>query len=201
VVQTSQIPCPQWFGEVNKGGKENNSMKKIITLLMPFCATLFAQQNGTFIDLRDNETDSVTSNFNNGKANVVLKNVSGLQTNGKTEMDGSGSLKPLSTKDIDMGNGDASRSKAEIMAVVSARMPGLRNIHNKYLKNEPGFSGKVTLKFTIAPSGDIISISIVSSTTGYSEFDNAVKNMVSTWKWKAIKSGNTTPTIPFDFTE
>jgi len=112
-----------------------------------------------------------------------------------------GGLKAPSARDIDMGSGDGSRSKAEIMAVVNARMPGLRNIYNKYLKLKPGFGGKVTLKFTIAPGGDIVSISIVSSTTGYGEFDNAVKNMVATWKWKAIKSGNTTPTIPFNFTE
>ncbi|MCL2100719.1 MAG: TonB family protein [Fibromonadales bacterium] len=112
-----------------------------------------------------------------------------------------GSLKAPSARDIDMGSGDGSRSKAEIMAVVNARMPGLRNIFNRYLKQKPGFSGKVTLRFTIAPGGDIISINIVDSTTGFSEFDNAVKNMVATWKWKAIKSGNTTPTIPFNFTE
>jgi len=49
--------------------------------------------------------------------------------------------------------------------------------------------------------GDVISISIVSSTTGYVEFDNAIKDMVATWKWKTIKCGNTTPTIPFNFTE
>jgi TonB family protein len=94
---------------------------------------------------------------------------------------------------------DDIRSKQEIMQVVNARMPGLRNIYNSYLKLKPDFSGKVVLEFTIAPSGDIISISIVSSTTGYAEFDNAVKNMVGTYKWKAIKSGNTTPTIPFSF--
>jgi len=112
-----------------------------------------------------------------------------------------GNMKAPTAKDIDMGSGDGSRSKAEIMQVVNARMPGLRNIYNKHLKLKPGFSGKVTLKFTIAPGGDIISISIVSSTTGYSAFDEEVKKMVSTWKWKVIKSGNTTPTIPFNFTE
>jgi len=111
-----------------------------------------------------------------------------------------GSVKAPSARDIDMGSGDGSRSKAEIMAVVNARMPDLRNIHNKYLKLKPGFSGKVTLKFTIAPGGDIVSIAIVSSTTGYSDFDNAVKNKVATWKWKVIKDGNTTPTITFTFT-
>ena len=108
-------------------------------------------------------------------------------------------IKPPKMQDIDMGSGDASRSRQEIMAVVNARMPGLRNVYNKYLKSRPGFSGKVTLKFTIDPSGDIIDISIVSSTTGYADFDNAVKNMISTWKWKAIRRGNTTPTVPFNF--
>ncbi|MDR1830655.1 MAG: TonB family protein [Candidatus Fibromonas sp.] len=112
-----------------------------------------------------------------------------------------GSLKAPSARDIDMGSGDNSRSKAEVMAVVNARMPGLRNIYNKYLKLRPKFGGKVTLKFTIVPSGDVIDIAIVSSTTDYSDFDNAVKNMVAAWKWKAIKSGNTTPTVPFNFSD
>jgi len=111
-----------------------------------------------------------------------------------------GSLKAPSARDIDMG-ADDSRSKAEIMAVTNARMPGLKNIYNKHLKLKPGFSGKVTLKFTIAPEGGITGIDIVSSTTGYAEFDNAVKNFVATWKWKQIKSGDTTPTIPFNFEE
>jgi|GEM_PF-1020645 len=109
-------------------------------------------------------------------------------------------VKTPSARDIDMGS-DASRSKAEIMQVVNARMPGLRNIYNKYLKEKPGFSGKITLKFTIASSGEISSTNIVSSTTNYSDFDNAIKNMVATWKWKAIEGGNTTPTIPFNFEE
>jgi TonB family protein len=112
-----------------------------------------------------------------------------------------GGIKAPSAKDIDMGSGDGSRSRNEIMAVVNQRVNGLKSIYNKYLKNKPGFSGKVTLKFTIAPSGDITSISVASSTTGYPEFDNAIKDQVSKWKWKAIKSGNTTPTIPFNFSE
>ncbi len=91
--------------------------------------------------------------------------------------------------------------KEEIMLGVNARKPGLKHIYNEYLKLRPGFSGKVMLKFTVAPSGDIISISIVSSTTGYAEFDNAIKNKVATWKWKATKGGNTTIAIPFNFTE
>ena len=112
-----------------------------------------------------------------------------------------GSIKTPSMRDIDMGAGGGSRSATDIMKVVRQRTPGLRHIYNKCLKKKPGFQGKVTLKFTIAPGGEIISISTVSSTTGFPEFDSEVKNAVSRWTFSKVKSGNTTVTIPFTFTE
>ena len=112
-----------------------------------------------------------------------------------------GSIRTPSERDIDMGAGGGSRSAADIMKVVRQRTPGLRHIYNKFLKKKPGFQGKVTLKFTIAPGGEVISISIVSSTTGYGEFDAQVKSAVSRWTFSKVKSGNTTVTIPFTFTE
>lgn len=112
-----------------------------------------------------------------------------------------GSIRTPSERDIDMGAGGGSRSVSEIMAVVRARTPGLRHIYNKYLKLRPGFAGKVTLAFTIAPGGDIISIKIASATTGYDEFDGDIQDAVSRWRFKVIKSGNTSVTIPFSFSE
>ena len=113
-----------------------------------------------------------------------------------------GKIKAPSSKDIDWGDGGGSRSKAEVMRVVNARTPGLRYIYNKYLKSNPGFNGKVTLRFTIAPGGQIIQISIVSSTTGVSGFDKEIMQKVkSSFVFEKIKSGNTTVTIPFTFTE
>ncbi len=103
--------------------------------------------------------------------------------------------------EIDMGSAGASRSASEIMKVVKQRTPGLRHIYNTHLKKKPGFQGKVTLKFTIAPGGEIISIAVANSTTGFPEFDSAVKSAVSKWTFNKIKSGNTTVTIPFTFTE
>ena len=111
-----------------------------------------------------------------------------------------GNIKTPSARDIDMGSG-GSRSAADIMKVVRQRTPGLRHIYNKYLKKQPGFSGKVTLRFTIDPGGDIISISVASSSTGFAEFDKAVKNTVKHWTFSKVKSGNTTVTIPFTFSE
>lgn len=112
-----------------------------------------------------------------------------------------GNIKTPKENEIEWGSGPASRSAADIMKVVRQRTPGLRHVYNKHLKKVPGFQGKVTLKFTIAPGGEIISIALVSSTTGYSEFDNEIKSSVGRWKFSKVKSGNTTVTIPFTFTE
>ena len=112
-----------------------------------------------------------------------------------------GSIKTPSERDIDMGAGGGSRSAADIMKVVRQRTPGLRHIYNKFLKKKPGFQGKVSLKFTIAPDGGITSIKKVSSTTGYGEFDDEIKSAVSRWKFGKGASGNTTVTIPFTFSE
>ena len=111
---------------------------------------------------------------------------------------GAGSVKTPSMRDIDMGAGGGSRSAAEIMKVLRQRTPSLRHIYNKSL-NKKEFEGTVKLKFTIAPGGDIISISTISSNTGFSEFDSEIKNAVSRWTFNKVKSGNTTVTIPFKF--
>jgi TonB family protein len=112
-----------------------------------------------------------------------------------------GSVKTPSERDIDMGAGGGSRSAADIAKVLRQRVSGLRHIYNKFLKKKPGFQGKVTLKFTIAPGGEVISISIASSTTGYGEFDGEIKSAVNRWTFSKVKSGNTTVRIPFTFAE
>lgn len=112
-----------------------------------------------------------------------------------------GKLNIPQPSDIDMSSANSARSASDIMKVVRKRTPGLRHVYTKYLKKNPGFSGKVTLKFTISPSGEVINNIIVSSSTGYSDFDNEIKKTVSTWTFGKVKSGNTTVTIPFTFSE
>ena len=149
----------------------------------------------------------------------ILKDVAGLQTDGGADGIGDGlaglfvggggdgaatkakgNVETPSESDVIIGSGGF-RSVADIMKVVRQRAPGLRHIYNKFLNKKPGFQGKVTLKFTIAPGGEVISISIASSTTGYGEFDREIKNAVSRWSFSKVESGNTTVTIPFTFSE
>lgn len=112
-----------------------------------------------------------------------------------------GPMKIPSPTDIEWGSDHSVRSSSDVMKVIRTRTPGLRHIYNKYLKKKTGFQGKVTLRFTIAPGGEVISNAIVGSTTGYAEFDSEIRNAVSRWAFSKIKAGNTTVTIPFTFSE
>ena len=139
----------------------------------------------------DND-ESNSDGIGDGLAGLLGGGGGGIATKAK------GSIRTPSERDLDVVG---TRSAADIMKVVRQRTPGLRHIYNKFLKKKPGFQGKVTLKFTIAPSGEIISISNASSTTNYGEFDNEIKTAVSRWKFSKVKSGNTITTIPFTFAE
>ena len=146
-------------------------------------------------DSRFNEGYAEGGNGGIGDGLIGLFGGGGIATKAK------GSIKTPSMRDIDIVAGGEFRSAADIMKVVRQRTSGLRHIFNKSLKKKPGFQGKVTLKFTIASNGEIISISIVSSTTGFDEFDREIKSAVSRWTFSKVKDGNTTVTIPFDFSE
>lgn len=93
------------------------------------------------------------------------------------------------------------RSAKSIDVVVKQRTTDLQKIYNQYKEDKPGFGGKVTLKFTIDPKGDVISMSIAASTTNDSNFDEIIKMAVSTWNFGRVAKGNTTVTIPFTFSE
>lgn len=136
--------------------------------------------------------ESRSGGIGDGLAGLLASGGGGIATKAK------GSIKTPSMRDIDI---EGSRSAADIMKIVRQRTPGLRHIYNNCLKKRPGFQGKVTLKFTIAPDGEITNISITSSTTGFSEFDREIKDAVGRWTFNKIQSGNTTVSIPFTFSE
>jgi TonB family protein len=111
-------------------------------------------------------------------------------------------LKAPSASDIDMGQESGQRSTESILRVIRQHTPGLRHTYNKYLKTNPGFKGKITLKFAIAPSGAIVELTIVGTTTGVGEFDQEIRDKVRTWRFEPIKGkANDVVTVPFTFSE
>ena len=92
-----------------------------------------------------------------------------------------------------------SRSAKDVLETMHQRKPGLRHVYNKFLKKKPGFEGRVVLRLEIAPSGEVVRTAVAYSSTGYKEFDNAVRDYVGQMTFGEVESGNAKVTIPLTF--
>ena len=97
---------------------------------------------------------------------------------------------------------DSVRSTEEILSVLSAKSIGLKVLYDKSLNGKPGFYGKITMKFSIAPSGKIIEIKKLKSTTKNEIFDAGVIEYAKGFEFPKINSkANDIVTVPFTFSE
>ena len=94
------------------------------------------------------------------------------------------------------------RSAQKIMEVVKANTPNrLKPLYNNFLRVNPSFEGKVTVKFKILPDGNVETGEIVGTTMNFPEFEKAVLDDILQWKFDAGDYSNCTVTIPFTFSE
>jgi len=115
---------------------------------------------------------------------------------------GGAGLRAPTASEVDMGEATGQRSTEAIVSVIRSHVPGLRHTFEKYLQMQPGFKGKISFRFTIAPNGDIIELTIVSSTTGNDQFDEEIRDKVKSWRFEPIKgTANDVITIAFPFSE
>lgn len=106
-------------------------------------------------------------------------------------------IAPPKPSDVELGGEAGSRSPESILRVIRQHIGGFRYTYEKYLRNNPNLGGKISLKFTIAPSGDIIQISIVSTNTGDAGLDDEIKDKARRMKFDQIEKGNVTVTYAF----
>ncbi len=98
----------------------------------------------------------------------------------------------------------SSLDKESIFNVLVSFTPGLRHIYSiRYLKKNPDkhFEGEIVFKLIIVADGTVKDIQIVSSTTGYKEFDENIQKAVNRWRFPKVKSGETVVTFPITFHE
>jgi TonB family protein len=95
----------------------------------------------------------------------------------------------------------SSRSQAAINRVVNRQQSRLKKVYEAMLKRDPKLSGKLVIKFTILPDGSVTNVSIVSSTTNNSTFDNRILSYIKRWTFPPISGGGSVEvTFPFAFT-
>lgn len=106
-------------------------------------------------------------------------------------------IDPPKPSDVELGGEAGSRSPESILRVIRQSIGGFQYTYQKYLRDNAGLGGKISLKFTIAPSGDIIAINVVSSNTGNAALDDEIKDKARRMKFDQIEKGNVTVTYAF----
>jgi periplasmic protein TonB len=97
------------------------------------------------------------------------------------------------------GSGKASRSADEIALVFTRNKGAIDAMYARALRDNPALQGKVVIELTIAPSGDITNVRIVSTDLNDPEFENKLVARIKLFKFEAKDVAPLTATKPIDF--
>jgi len=112
-----------------------------------------------------------------------------------------GTLKLKAPDFVKGGSLTGGRSRASIQRVVMQNMAALRYAYNKRLRDKPGLTGKITVKWAIDEFGKVLFAQVVESTINDSELETVVKERIMRWVFEKIdKPGDVTECVyPFVF--
>jgi len=92
-----------------------------------------------------------------------------------------------------------SRTPESILAVIKLNVDQFTKIYEKYLRGDITLGGKISIRFTIAPSGDIIAAKVVDRKILCPSLEREIISQVRHMKFETIPLGNTTVTYAFVF--
>jgi len=93
------------------------------------------------------------------------------------------------------------RKPALLGQIIRDNSEQLRYLYNKRLREGISLSGKMVIEIKIQANGSVLSARMLQSNVGDRNFENAVLNQISTWKFKPVPDslGVYTITYPFEF--
>ncbi len=97
------------------------------------------------------------------------------------------------------GSGKASRAIEDVRLVFERNKGSIYAIYNRALRDEPGLQGKVVLKLTIAPSGGITDLRIVSSELKMPDIEAKLLARIRTFDFGAKDVNEMVVNYPLDF--
>lgn len=97
------------------------------------------------------------------------------------------------------GSGQASRSREEIELVFDRNKGAIFALYNRALRSDPTLQGKLVLRLTIAPSGEVTFCEVVSSELGNPEMEQKLVQRVMLFRFEARDVEAITTTKPIDF--
>lgn len=150
------------------------------------------------------DTSILTANANKGSGGV---NTSGLDRSvsstaiGKRNTTKVQSSAAVATINADRsGSGKkAARSAEEITIVMDKNKGSIFAVYNRQLRRNPGLEGRVVLEITIAPSGRVTKVKIVSSELNDKKLERKLMARIKLFNFGAKKVDTVTVTYPLEF--
>jgi len=96
-------------------------------------------------------------------------------------------------------SGKASRSREEIELVFDRNKGAIFALYNRALRIDPSLEGKLVLRLTIAPSGEVTFCEIVSSELGDEDLERKLVQRIRMFRFEAKDVEAITTTKPIDF--
>ena len=96
-------------------------------------------------------------------------------------------------------SGKASRSREEIELVFDKNKGVIFALYNRALRNDPSLEGKVVLRLTIAPNGQVTMCEVISSELGDPDLENKLVQRIKLFRFEAKDVEAITTTKPIDF--
>ena len=96
-------------------------------------------------------------------------------------------------------SGKASRSREEIELVFDRNKGAIFALYNRALRIDPSLEGKLVLRLTIAPSGEVTFCEIVSSELGDEDLERKLVQRIRMFQFEAKDVEAITTTKPIDF--
>lgn len=95
----------------------------------------------------------------------------------------------------------AGRSRVDIMRVVMQNLSALRYAYNQRLRDRPGLTGKITIKFAVDEFGNVIACEVIESSVADNQLETVIKGKILRWRFDRInKPGDITEVVyPFVF--
>ena len=96
-------------------------------------------------------------------------------------------------------SGKASRSREEIELVFDKNKGAIFSLYNRALRKDPSLEGKVVLRLTIAPNGQVTFCEVISSELGDPDLENKLVQRIKLFRFEAKDVEAITTTKPIDF--
>lgn len=76
----------------------------------------------------------------------------------------------------------AGRDPEEVMKVVNSHASAIEYCYQRALRRDPSLKGKVSVRFTIQPSGSVSKVEIIESTFGDASIDRCISTKIKSWR-------------------